>query len=829
MTDASGPAGEAPRGIDGLVTSESVKKICAVPTRERRQLIEALERHYRQELNRISPSWLCYADGPAQPPVDVAETVGVPGVVLGAVLAGKCRDQHIPVTTERQKRFAECMQMHCGDLWFTLNDSGVGPECAKGLVLTLALNDRFTSLNLACNTLGNAGASIIARVLPEHRTLIHLDLSANDIGHAGGNALFESLQLNSSLTSLDMSSKPGSLRNHLSHHNAFALDRLLTVNPVLAKLILMGNSLGPEGTVGLARGLSKNMTLLSLDLAGNDLGPRGFTALAEALVCCGLEELNLSDNRAGDDGLAALAIKLGALPSSLSGHESTWTGNSFGEGLKASSKYIEALSSLRRAISDLDPTTLEIHEESARRDALARVHGCAAQLAATIEAVKVPLPKLKILNLAVNNASNAGIARIEDSLQLNRALERLVIDQSDHRLEWGAKSLVTALPVNSTLKQLSLSQCGLSSASIMDISKALALNQALEWLSLRGNPFNEDAARALGALLGSGASALRHLNLSSCRLEDAAGVHLGNGLATNIALEVLHIRDNLLREGSGRTFEDALRKHKALVTLSLELNSIDFRYLQRIKQMLERNSRLHQRARPSFYTKRIGQLQECEKEVKVLANTLKRNQVRKRKAKMKQAAVLQELKDSQKDEEQKDQVDQAKLAAVRELQCGVDEEISEVQSQLREVCSQGDHDVSTLRSQIEDLENKIKNHKRHIEKTQNELQQFENQAKDELATLREELGKKEKERNIASTGCEAAHRHLDNFAASMRSIEPDLAGGADPRLRVLEQEQTRNSNVVAKQPPAPPPKNGSRPTPGLKAAPKPSPKAQAPR
>merc|ERR1719247_2480092 len=108
-----------------------------------------------------------------------------------------------------------------------------------------------------------------------------------------------------------------------------------------------------------------------------------------------------------------------------------------------------------------------------------------------------------------------------------------------------------------------------------------------------------------------------------------------------------------------------------------------------------------------------------------------------------------------------------------------------------------------------------------------ELELFEAKAKEELAALREELSKKEKERDIASASSEAAHRHLDNFAASMKSIEPDIAGGADPRLRILEQEGTRNSNVVAKQPPVPAPKTGSRPTPGIKAAPKP--KAQVSR
>lgn len=843
MADSNGNLGEMPhgrppidsrhscnsqgqRGIDGLVITDSVKRICTFPSRERRQLTDSLERHYRSELSRISPSWLCYIDGPAQPPVDVADTVGVPGVVLGAVLAGKCRDQHIPVTGERQKRFAECMQLHCAGLWFTLNDTGVGPECAKGVVIALALNDRFTSLNLACNTLGNAGASIIARVLPDHRTLVHMDLSANDIGHVGGNALFEALETNRSMTYLDLSSKPGSLRNHLARQNAAGLEKLLVVNPVLSKLSLMGNSLGHEGAAGLSRGLSRNTTLLSLDLAGNDLGPKGFAALAEALVPCGLEELNLSDNRAGDEGLAVLAAKLGALPASSSASTSDSTiMASCSEGLKAPAKYHETLVSLRRAITDLDPVALSIREEVARKEALARVNGCVAQLAAILEMVVVPLPRLRVLVVAGNHATNTGIARIEDALQVNRHLERLNVDQSDHRLEWGANSLVTALPVNVTLKQLSLSQCGLSSTSIIDLCKALALNQALETLSLRGNPFDEDVAAAMGAFLGSAcAQSLRHLNLSSCRLEDASGMCIGNGLATNVALEVLHLRDNLLREAAGRALADALRKHTSLTTLTLELNSIDWHFLQRIKQCLERNVRLHERKRPKYYRRRIEELKECQKEVDVLTNTLKRNMLRKRKAKMKQAATLQSLQDSQDDLKRKEQLLQDKLEDVQEMRSGVDAEIAEVQAQLDAVAQQGDRELNGLRAETYAIEDKIKNHRIHMEKTQTQLRLFEAQAKEELVTLREELSKKEKERDIAAASSEAAHRNLDNFAASMKSIEPDIAGGADPRQRLIEQEQQRQ--LVPKQPAITAASSG-RTGAVSKAAPKP--KASTPR
>jgi len=551
-----------------------------------------------------------------------------------------------------------------------------------------------------------------------------------------------------------------------------------------------------------------------LDLAGNDLGPKGFAALAEALLPCGLEELNLSDNCAGDEGLSILAAKLGALPTSSS--ESTFAAGD--AGLKAPGKYQEALASLRRAITDLSPSVLEIQEEEPRREALARVNACAVQLGAAIDTERTTLPKLRVLILANNDATNTGTARIEDALQVNRHLEKLNIDQSDHRMDWGAKSLVTALPVNTTLKQLSLSQCKLSSASIIDISKALAINQTLESLSLRGNPFNEEAATAMGAFLGSGAQSLRHLNLSSCRLEDSCGVCLGNGLATNMALEVLHLRDNLLRDSAGGVFAESLRKHTTLTTLSLELNSIDFRFLSRIKQLLERNSRLREKGRPQFFRRRIDELKECEREVKVLTSTLKRNLMRKRKAKMKQAAIMQELKDSQQEEDRKSNVLDNQLYTAQATLQAVDTEIAEVRAQLKAVTTQGDHDVNNLRADIGGIEDKIKHHRKHLEKTNKELLLFEGQAKEELVALRDDLSKKEKERDIASASSEAAHRHLDNFAASMKSIEPDIAGGADPRQRVIEQEPQRQA--VAKSAAAPAAKAPSRPS--VKAAAKPA-------
>lgn len=784
--------------FDYLVTAQSMRRMCgnnaspgAAWDVQQQQMVETLERHYEAELQRISPHWTCAGDNPLQPPVDVAEAVGVPSAVLGAILAGKCRDQRIPVNLERQKRFAEWMNLHCTSQWFTLNDSGVGPECAKGVVLVLALNERFTSLNLACNMLGDAGAAVIARVLLEHQTLVHMDLSANDIGHQGANALFEALVANRSVTSVDLSSRPGSLRNRLAGHNAPGLERLLSENPVLARLTLQGTGMGSEAGRGLARGLGGNSTLTALDLTGNDLGPKGAAALAEALLSCALEELCLADNKMGDEGLTELARSLGAPPSEahaagIPTAEAAVT--ALGSAVAAAdsemaAKYHESLSLARRSILELNPMVLTTKDAEVRREALDKVRVTVAQLSASIQRTIV-LPRLRVLSLANNGGTVVGIGRVEDALQVNQKLERLVLDQSDHRQsDVGARSLVGALPVNFSLKHLSLAQCRLGTTGVLELAKALMLNQALESLSLRGNEFGQSAALALAGVLCAGAKALRCLNVSSCHLADEAGIAIASGLAKNTSLEALQLRDNVLREGAGRALVDALRKHPALTQLSLDLNSLDFRFIAHVNHLLERNCRTREKAKPQQYRQRISQLEECQREVRVLTSTLERNTKRKRRMKLKQAAALQKLKDVREEERQKLRTLEVHLQEVRHDRRQVDDELTTLQMKLQAVTSDGEYEASQLNGRISVIQERIAKHERHIELTRHKLEQFETHAGEELAAAREELEKAEKARNSAALLAAAVQRNIDNFTASLKSIEEDVSGAADPRHR----------------------------------------------
>ncbi|CAE7672699.1 unnamed protein product, partial [Symbiodinium sp. CCMP2456] len=76
-------------------------------------------------------------------------------------------------------------------------------------------------------------------------------------------------------------------------------------------------------------------------------------------------------------------------------------------------------------------------------------------------------------------------------------------------------------------------------------------------------------------------------------------------------LEVLSMRDNSIRDASASAFAEALHHNGTVTQLNLELNSIDFHHLLKIKQLLGRNEKIRQEKLPDRYRGRIEQLQKC--------------------------------------------------------------------------------------------------------------------------------------------------------------------------------------------------------------------------
>eukprot|EP00933_Yihiella_yeosuensis_P074880 TRINITY_DN83973_c0_g1_i1.p1 TRINITY_DN83973_c0_g1~~TRINITY_DN83973_c0_g1_i1.p1 ORF type:complete len:919 (+),score=204.09 TRINITY_DN83973_c0_g1_i1:79-2757(+) len=821
---ARGPRNRGrPRSANGnggfRAANAAARQGAALYGNEQDQLLAALEKEYAADLARIDPSWMCRmttggatsSSAPAAPAsatsgaypgggddanagvvhteVDASEVLGLPGSILGAILAGKCRDQKIPATRERQKRFTEWMITNCSSSSFIMNDASVGPECAKGIMLALTYSPRFQSLQLACNCLGDAGAATLALAIAEHQFLQHVDLSANDINHRGANAVFESLRRNKSVKILEFSSKPGSLRNRLQpKSNAAALEAMLIDNRTLIHLRLFGTGVGAEGAAGLARGLTINTTLLTLDLAGNDIGPKGVVCLAAGLKDSSLEDLNLSDNRMGDEGLTALGMALGALTLTVDTPAGDLAWENAIDKVKASLKYAEAYSYMKRVLTELTAREIQVQRKAGVRDTRERAREAAQGLVLAAKSADKKIPRLKVLQVANSGGTAGGVSILGDALVVNNVLEKLALDHNEHRDSNNATgSVAVGLACNTSLRHLGMGSCFLGLQGFKILSRALAVNEGLKSLAFNGNVITEESASSLGSLLaGLGPKSLKVLNLNSCHLDDAAGVAVANGLAANQGLETLLLRDNCLHEVAAASLIDALQRNASLTSVNLELNSIDMRYLSQIKQLLARNSRLREKAMPEVYRQRIDQLLECEKEVEVLNHILERNRLRKRKALMMHAAKIQILIDKKAEEKMAVKGLEDKIESIHMTTEQVFEECSAAEARLQSLTSEGNNEATELRMRITTVEEKMKNHERHLEAVRKQLADFDEKAGKELAEKREELDRAEKARSSAALLAAAAQQNLDSFSTSLKAIGEDIAGGSHPRQRLME-------------------------------------------
>eukprot|EP00930_Biecheleria_cincta_P073373 TRINITY_DN60674_c0_g1_i1.p1 TRINITY_DN60674_c0_g1~~TRINITY_DN60674_c0_g1_i1.p1 ORF type:complete len:909 (-),score=203.88 TRINITY_DN60674_c0_g1_i1:22-2715(-) len=781
--------------------------------RDLQHLLAAIDREYAQDLHRITSGWSvdvsalqsqktgasAMTDSFGSPPaaaslqgvVDLCEVLCWPKAILDAMLAGKCRDQKIPATEERKKRFAESMLTNCAGSSFTMQHSSVGPECAKAIVLALSMGNRFSSLNLSCNSLGDSGVATIALALAVHETLTDVDLSANDISGKGAEAIFRQLRSNKRVKQLDLSSKPGALRNRfVAKSSAGPLEELLMENRVLYKLSLGSTGLGIEGTAGIARGLVGNTALKVLDLSFCDIGAKGATCIADALSSCALEELNLSDNHIMDEGLVALANALGVLPMPSKAKEaSCWGGSA-----EAAMRHQEATATVRRIMAEMRAKDLqEAMEVQDSSNGVFRLNEAVTALRGAVRAAELKLPKLKVLQLNNSGGSYAGLSRLEDAMQANWRVEKLILDQNDHRNN-GLLEMVVALPITLGLRHLGLGQCNIGRKGLLNLANALSTNKVLKSLMLNGNKFDEVSAEALAACLaGGGASALRYLNLNTCHLSDESGTKLALGVGRHSVLETLLLRDNSLQETAAQALTEAMETNSTVTTLNLELNSIDVKALAKIKQLLARNSRIREKSLPDRYRKRIEELKQYEKEVEVLNNVLARNHWRKRRALWKQAGKNQLLIDSKVQEQRRVQDAEGRIDELTSTTDAVEGEIAHLEGKLAEMRASGDYEMSQLRKRISSVEDKIKGYDRNIDKTKKLLENFEAKASTDIKSLQEELDRALKGQNSAALLASAAQRNLDSFTGSLKAISEDIAGGSNPRQRMSEVKQQDES------------------------------------
>ena len=179
-----------------------------------------------------------------------------------------------------------------------LNDTNLTPQSCAIIMRSVLENptSRLRHLDLNGNSVGDAGASIISRLLdpyvekPCECHLESLSLASNDILDTGIAHLFLALEKNKTLKKLHLSN------NDADDRSASSLKAMLEVNSTLIDLDVSNAALAPDHIINSTPGLAANKTLMNLNLSGNRIGSSGGVILCKALEeNTGLKSPNLSN------------------------------------------------------------------------------------------------------------------------------------------------------------------------------------------------------------------------------------------------------------------------------------------------------------------------------------------------------------------------------------------------------------------------------------------------------------------------------------------------------------------------------------------------------
>ena len=133
----------------------------------------------------------------------------------------------------------------------------------------------------------------------------------------------------------------------------------------------------------------------------------------------------------------------------------------------------------------------------------------------------------------------------------------------------GAFFVAEGLKLNTSLRALWLSKCGISAEGAKFISEALAVNASLQILGLAKNELGDTGVDSLANALKQNDS-LKKLYLRGCGVTDRGLELLAVALTVNTTLEELELNGNgSISEGGLSALTECLKRKSGLVNLAL--------------------------------------------------------------------------------------------------------------------------------------------------------------------------------------------------------------------------------------------------------------------
>ena len=364
-------------------------------------------------------------------------------------------------------------------------------------------------LCLENNNLKPSNAKIIGAIIKMNH-LKTIAICENYFLEAEAKAVYDALSVQNSIHSLTLSNVG------LSNNDICLLMDALE-GKVIQNLDISDNRYGSEGLKAIATFVSACKTLSSLNLASNMI------ALTEEGIQYVLnlsqeDDVNVLSNHLYDfNGISAL---VDAFDNTLS-----LTSLDFAADLcpdKWCYKIAQALQKLKN-LQSLNFCYLNLMMLTVK----------------TIANITRSNKSLASLNIANNNIDNPGINEILDTLLYNKTLRLLDISLNELSFKCAIK-LVQVLQNNSVLTCLALGSNKISDEGCCYLAKALSVNKTLTSLYIRDNMISDDGAKELASALQRNTSLL-HLDLSFNDITDNGAMALMHALHINNCLKVLFI------------------------------------------------------------------------------------------------------------------------------------------------------------------------------------------------------------------------------------------------------------------------------------------------
>ena len=499
----------------------------------------------------------------------------------------------------------ECLEMLVGGINFmstkkdfgitklSLNNNAITTGGATSLAELLKENRTLQKLNIGGNYIGHGGATALAEMLKQNKTLLQLDVSTNSLGEEGASALAKMLKENSTLQQLNVSS------NCVGHKGATELAKVLKENHTLRQLHVSSNAIGQKGANALAEMLKDNSVLQLLNVRGTSLGQEGCTVIAKMLKeNRTLQQLNISYNCMGKGGATALAD---VLKENKTLQQLNISGNAIGqEGAIALAEMLKE----NRTLQQLDISINSIGQ------------GGATALAEVLKENKT----VQQLNMRSNSIGQGGVIALANMLKKNTTLQELNISYM-YMGQGEATTLAEILKVDWMLQRLNISGNSIGQNRATTLADMLKKNTTLQQLDVCDNCIGQKGATALAKMLKKNRT-LQQLNISINSIGQVGAITLAETLKENRTLLQLNVSCNSIGQGGAIALAEMLKENTTLQHLNVSYNSIGDEGATALAEMLKENRTLQQLNIRRYSTGQAGatalaQMQKVNTEVEV--------------------------------------------------------------------------------------------------------------------------------------------------------------------------------------------------------------------